>query len=270
MEELRTEALSADQTDQIDTADSPKPEDPDKVLPSPKKGNLVTITILVILIVFGILFIVGLASRYSWISRISRLTGEKDSITLISSKPVGSAPTVLVVVRRNGHSEVRTLNADTGALGFVSSSKVESFAPVHSPVTNKVAYFTRDEKGRISLVVGQPGEIVTDTVSVNTLEGINRTGFELCDYAQVVWSTDGQRIATFVCNKQSKESYLLVTEIGGTNEILEKTRDNLDRVRSVVWISSTHVVYTQNEKNLDVVYLLDMSNPNQPTRLFGP
>ncbi len=270
MEEPRTDTLSVDQTGQIDITDSPKPEDPDKVLPSRKKGNPITILIVVILLSFTTLLTIGLANRYNWIPRLAHLRSQKDSITLIPSGPVGPDPMILMVVRRNGHSEVRILNADTGAVGFLSDPTVESFAPVRSPVVKQVAYFAQDAQDRISLIVGQPGEVFTDTVSVNTLAEINRRGFELCDYAQVVWSTDGQRIATFVCNKQSRESYLLVTEVGGANQILEKTRDNLDRVRSVVWVSPANVVYTQNENNLDVIYSLDISEPNKPTRLFGP
>jgi len=115
-----------------------------------------------------------------------------------------------------------------------------------------------------------PGQDAEEAVSTDTLEEINRSGFELCDYAQIAWSTDGERIAVFVCSASSKESYLLFTEVGETNQILEKTQDNLDRTRSVVWVSPTQVVYTQNENGLDVVYIVDIEDPFSPTRIFGP
>jgi hypothetical protein len=270
LDEPKNDSVLADQPVQIDEKDFPKPEDPGQVLQSSRRANLVTTMVLVILLVFGVLLIVGLANKYNWLPRFVRLRGQKDSITLISSNLVGSDPTVVMVVRRNGHPEVRVLHANTGAVDFLSNSTVESFAPVRSPTGNQVAYFAENAEGQISVVVGAPSQVVTDTISTDTLKDINRSGFEPCDYAQIVWSTDGEKIATFVCNKQSKESYLVVTEVGGTNEILEKTRDNLDRVRSVAWISPTHVVYTQNENNLDVVYLQDIFNPSKPIRLFGP
>lgn len=267
LEEPRTNTSPVDPISQIE-AEFPKPENPSQVLSG--KRSSITILILGILLVFILLFIIGLVDKFNLLPRVARLTGNKDSITLIPSNPCRSDSTVLIATQRDGNLEVRTLNINTRSLGFVSDPTMNSFAPIESPTSNQVAYLTRDTQGNILLVVGQPGEIITDTVSVNTLGQINRERFKLCDYAQAAWSTNGKQIATFVCNEDSEESYLLITKVGGTNQILEKTRDNSNRERSVVWAGPTQVVYTQSKNDLDVVYTLDVLSPDKPIRLLGP
>jgi len=253
------------------TEGTPKPEPP-----SPRKHRIVTgpnpvnlAGCLILLLLAGLLA-VGFANRYNLLPRVTRLVGDKDSITLVSANAAGAEPTILMVVRRNGHSEVRALSALNGAQSFFSAPNAQSSVPVQSPVGDRVAYLVENPKGQFAVKVGVPNGVVTDTISKDTLNNIKRTGLELCDPTQIAWSTDGQKLAAFVCNKQSKESYVLVTEAGGLNQILDQTKDNLDRARSIVWVSPTRVVYTQNENNLDAVYVLDVNNPDKPDRIFGP
>ena len=119
--------------------------------------------------------------------------------------------------------------------------------------------------------MAKAGPVITETITVKTLTEVNYGGNEICDYSKIIWSPNGEQIATFICNPETKESHLVVTKIGQDNLVFSKTKDNLNRVRTLAWADNDRVAFTKTENGLDVVYLINVSDINNPLeRLFGP
>lgn len=234
----------------------------------PKKISFATkILVGIILFVSAIIITFKLDDRFNLTARLSQLTPSNDSITLLATHPVIS-DTAVIVVRRNGLSEIRLLNYNTRGVDFLFDNLITpSFGPVPSPVDARIAYFTNDDAGQQALFVVQPGKVPTDTVSAQTLT----SGLEICDYSQPIWSPNGGQIALFVCSQEKNISNLLVTEIGRKNWVIEATEDHLNRVRSAVWVDVNRILFTKSENELDVVYILNTSDTNnKPVRILGP
>jgi hypothetical protein len=238
----------------------------------PKSNNRILYGAILLGVVFlASLLLYGLESRYNLNMKLARLFGSEDSI-ILGSYPGKSASTIVMLVQRNGRSEIRTFNVDTRVEEFLSDPTIDSFDPIPSPNNNKVAYFINDEQGHISLLVGQPNTDPIEIITVKYIEKVFQAGFEICDEDQVIWSTGGEKIATFICSSKSNDSYLLTTVVGEDDiKVFRETKGDLNRKRSLVWVNSNQIAYTKGENDSDVIYIIEVSDiGNKPTRLFGP
>ena len=251
--------------------DSSVPAEPDRNKYAPPGRSSLVLVIYFVVGIFIVLLIIGLVNRFNLISSLSMIVGDREGITVVSSGTVGSESIVVMEVRNKDRSEIRLLVPETKEVKFVSKANSYSFSPVKSPTTEQVAYLTKIDSGEIKLEVGSPGEIITDTVSIETLESISRPNLRLCQYTTITWSPDGTHLAVFVCDKETTVSFVVVTEVGKRNRVLEHTKDNSGRPRSAAWSDDTHLIYTQSVIDSDAVYWLDVANPDpEPIRVFGP
>lgn len=251
--------------------DSSLPDEPDRKKHAPPGKSSVVLVVYFVVGIFIVLLIVGLVNKFNLISSLSMMVGNREGITIVTSSTVGSESVVVMEVRSKDRSEIRLLVPETKEVKFVSKVNNNSFSPVKSPTTEQVAYLTKFDSDEIKLEVGSPGEIITDTVSTETLESTSWPNLRLCPNTTIAWSPDGTHLSVFVCDKKTTTSFVLVTDVGKRNRVLELTKDNSNRPRSAVWSDDTHLVYTQSDIDADVVYWLDVANPDaEPIRVFGP
>jgi hypothetical protein len=230
--------------------------------------KLILYSLLVILVASAIY---GAGNYFSLWSRLRGFVQPKDSITLIQSYNDGTDPIRLIVVSRNGRSEVRTLNVDSGSEGYIANPRVNSFSPAYSPITQQLAFLTQDNTGHLALQVGKLGQVASDRVSIKILSDAKLSGFEICPFTRPVWSTDGTQVAIFICNPQTDVSSLLVSNGSGGIVTFSNSDDRMDRFRSVVWIDAENLLFTKSVDDQDIIYRLSISAPDtEPTRMLGP
>jgi len=251
---------------------SPEPEEPsDDIIQSASSITGIKLILYGLLIVLIASALYGIGDRFNLWSRLTGFVQPKDSITLIQSYTDGIDPIRLMIVSRNGRSEVRALNVDIESEEYVADPKVDSFSPVYSPATQQFAFLSKDDAGHLALQVGKLGQVATDIVSTKILSDAKLSGFEICSYAQPVWSIDGTQVAIFICNMQTNTSTLLISDGIGGIVTFSNSNDTIDRERSIVWIDTESILFTKSVNGQDAVYRMNISDSDsESTRILGP
>jgi hypothetical protein len=253
------------------TAEQHLADNPELADPTPyQKTNArqVTGATLLVLLFLLVLLIMGIWDRFNLGKQVTTLFTTEEDIRLLAADTNTHPDSVMLLVQRDGQSLIRRIDAWTRAPDYMSDPEHYALNPVPNPDGYQVAYVAITD-GEPAIYVGGPNETITPTVNAETLKVINHTKYQVCDTHVLAWSTDGEYLATFICNAEENVSKLLITQVGQDNEILNKTQGQANYPRAVTWITPHVLVYTDRHITSDILYRLDMNTPDKPEKIYS-
>lgn len=196
-------------------------------------------------------------------------TGTKDSgIRLISA----DSHLVLILANRGDEGEVRLLTATTGAILDVSQGDTRASHAALSPQEDTVAYASTDKAGsslRLVKTSGQVAYVFKSAALDGAVEDIGWTLVQICEWSDLDWSPDADRLAFFGCSDEVSALFVVPARENAVPFVVEGTAMASAESRDAIWLDAGSIALTIGDKSPDSLILIDLAQ-GQPKHLYGP